>query len=115
MHPGVRRFVEDMDGLGFAPQVEAGLVIYGVEPVDGAHAGSRVETGVALDELAMWPQAPPHWMHFPSSVDFTRTNSEPSPRAGWLRHSRQIAGWGDAEPAIAWASHVRAVLSEAIT
>ena len=115
MHPGVQRFVADMDELGFAPRVDAGLAVYGVEPVDGAHAGHLVETAVAVDELAMWPQAPPHWMHFPSSVRFARTNSKPSPKAGWLQHSRQIAGWGDAGPGIAWASHVRAVLSEAIT
>ena len=115
MHPGARQFVCDMDKFGFAPRVEAGLVVYEIEPVDGAHAGNLVETAVALDELAMWPQAPPHWIHFPGSVGFARTNSKPSPKAGWLQHSRQIAGWGDAGPRIAWAGHVRAVLSEAIT
>ena len=37
--------------LGLDPTVEAELVIYRVEPVDGAHAGTRVATGVAVDEL----------------------------------------------------------------
>ena len=113
MQPGVRRFTDDMTRLGMVPRLEAGLVVYRVEPVDGAHAGILVATGVSVDELSSWPMAPPHWIHFPSSIRFSRTNSQPSPRPGWAMHSRQITGWGDASPGIGWVSHIRAVLSEA--
>ena len=107
-------FIADMAELGLSPTEEAGLVICGILPVGGARSGSVVEVGVAVDELAGWPQAPPHWIHLPSEVEFARTNSEPSPKSGWLRHSRSTAGWGDAPAAICWIAHVRAVLSEAI-
>ena len=65
MHPGVQRFIDDMTELGLNPSVEAGLVIYQITPIDGAQAGVAVETGVSAEELAPWPQAPPHWVHFP--------------------------------------------------
>ena len=113
MELGVRRFVRDMAEFGLDRRVEAELVIYRVTPIDGARAGTAVETGVSLDELGSWPQVPPHWVHLPASVRFPETNSQPSPKSGWLMHSRQITGWGDAPPASGWASHVRAVLSEA--
>ena len=115
MHPGLQRFIDDMTELGLNPSVEAGLVIYQITPIDGAQAGVAVETGVSAEELAPWPQAPPHWVHFLDSIKFQRTNSQASPKPGWLMHSRQISGWGDAPPAIGWCSHVRAVLSEAIS
>ena len=111
---GVDAFVQDMAALGFEVTREAELVVYEVTAVDGPHAGRATQTGVALTELQPWPQVPPHWLHFPEGVRFSRTNSQPSPRPGWLMHSRQITGWGDAPPGIAWASHVRAVLSETV-
>ena len=112
MQPGVQRFTDDMTRLGIVPRIETGLVVYRVEPVDGAHAGNPVETGISVDELLSWPLAPPHWIHFPASIRFPRTNSQPSPRPGWVMHSRQITGWGDTSPGIGWVSHIRAVLSE---
>ena len=115
MQPGVQRFIDDVTELGLNPSVEAGLVIYQITPIDGAHAGVAVETGVSAEELSSWPQVPPHWVHFPASVKFRKTNSQPSPKPAWLMHSRQISGWGDAEPVIGWCSHVRAILSEAIS
>ena len=114
MEPSIQRFIDDMTALGLIPRVEAELVIYQITPIDGAHAGVVVETGVSSVELSLWPQAPPHWVHFPASINFRRTNSQPSPKPGWLMHSRQISGWGDAPPGICWSSHLRAVLSEAI-
>ena len=108
-------FIEDMARLGIVPEIGAGLAVYRVEPVDGAHAGNSVETGVSLDELLSWPLAPPHWIHFPATIRFSRTNSQPSPRSGWVMHSRQIAGWGDTQPGVGWVSHIRAVLGEAIS
>jgi len=113
MLSGVQGFVEEMADL--SPTVEDELVVYKVTPVDGAHAGSAVETGVSISELSSWPQTPPHWVHFPASVTFTTTNSQPSSRQGWVRHSRKIGGWGDVAPDISWTSHIRGILSEAIT
>ena len=101
MEPGVQRFIEDMAGLGLNPSVEAGLVTYQITPIDGAHAGTAVRTGVSAEELAPWPQAPPHWVHFPVGIIFRRTNSQASPKPGWLMHSRQISGVGG-RPARNW-------------
>ena len=114
MQSGVRRFVDDMTELDFAPTVKAELVIYRVEAINGAHAGCKVETGVSTDELDRWPQMPPHWIHFPDGIRFSETNSQPSPKSGWLMHSREFKGWGEAAPGINWASHLRGVLGEAI-
>ena len=110
---GPDRFVDAMSELGLSPRVEAGLVICRVTPVAGARAGSVVEVGVALDELSAWSLTPPHWIHLPRSVGFARTNSQPSPREGWLRHSRNILHWGSAPAAIDWAAHIQAVLRDA--
>ena len=114
MQAGVEEFIQDMAALGVEARLEAELVIYTVMAVDGAYAGDSVETGVSVGELQPWPQVPPHWLHFPDAVKFSQTNSQSSPKSGWLKHSRQITGWGDATPGVAWASHVRAVLSEAV-
>lgn len=110
----MRRFIEDVTQLGLELRLEAELVIYSVQPVDGARAGLEVETAVAAAELTRWPQVPPHWIHLPRDVNFPRTNSRPSPRSGWLMHSRQISGWGrDADPARGWLAHVRSVVDQA--
>ena len=114
MKAGVEGFIQDMAGLGLEARLEAELVIYTVVAVDGAYAGKSVETGVSIGELQPWPQVPPHWLHFPDGVRFSQTNSQSSQKSGWLMHSRQITGWGDAPPGVAWASHVRAALSEAV-
>ena len=114
MQREAQRFIADVTELGLDPTVEAELVIYRVTPIDGAHAGTPVETGSSLYELGSWPQVPPHWVHFPASVRFRQTNTQPSPKSGWLMHSRQITGWDDAPPAVGWVSHIRAVLSEAV-
>ena len=111
---GVDGFIQDMTALGFDATLDAELVVYRVVAVDGAHAGKPTETAVAVAELQSWPQVPPHWLHFPDCVEFSATNIGASPKPGWSSHSRQISGWGDAPPGIAWASHVRAVLSEAV-
>ena len=112
MSDSVSQFVAGLDGLSAAPGRRDTLVIYQVDVLAGLHAGQVIETAVELAELANWPVAPPHWIHLPAAVTFVRTNSQPSQLTGWLRHSRQIAGWGtDATPARAWLAHVRGVLA----
>ena len=113
MNHGFQVFIDDLTELGVNPRVEAELVIYRIEPVDGAHAGIAVETGVSVGELDPWPQAPPHWVHLPASIGFPETNRRASSKPAWLKHSRDIIGWGDAPPGVWWTSHVRAVLGEA--
>lgn len=107
-------FTADLLWLGAEPEQRGDLVAYRIEPVTGRLAGQVVETAVEAADLAAWPIAPPHWVHLPASVTFIRTNATPSSATGWLRHSRQIGGWGcDADPAQAWLAHVRAVVGEA--
>ena len=113
MNTGAYKFIDDMTKAGFDVGIEADVVTFTIVPVDGAHAGCSVETGVSIGELDPWPQAPPHWIHFPAGIVFPRTNSQPSPKPGWLMHSRNLHGWGDAPPAVSWAGHVRAILGEA--
>lgn len=114
MQAGVEGFVHDMAELGLGPRTEAGLVVFAVTPVDGAYAGHPVETGVSTGELGSWPQIPPHWVHFAADIRFSETNLAASSKQGWSKHSRDIRGWGSARPADEWASHVRAVLEEAV-
>ena len=85
MESGVERFIDDMIRYGFDCEVDDGLVVFGITPVEGAHAGDPIETGVSKAELDPWPQVPPHWIHLPASITFPKTNSKPSSRSGWLR------------------------------
>ena len=109
----VEQFIEDMARLGPSPKEEAGLVIGEITPVSGARAGTVVEYGVSVDELQRWPHEPPHWIHLPTDVVFPHNNA-PSSKEGWVKHSRNNAGWGDAPPGVCWMAHLRAVLAEAI-
>lgn len=114
MTPGVERFVADVTQLGLCPTTESELVVCRVTPFSGPHAGTVVEVGVAADELRLWPQAPPYWVHLPRSIGFSNTRtSGPSTKEGWTRHSRQISGWGGYPPAASWHSHIQAVLRDA--
>lgn len=113
MNQDVQGFMDDMAQLGLNPRVEAGLVICRIMPVEGARAGVAVETGVSTDELTPWPQVPPHWVHLPADIAFSRTNARVSPKHGWLKHSRQLNGWGNEPPGRCWAGHVRSVIGEA--
>ena len=107
-------FTTSLRRLGARPERRDGLIVYQVEPVTGRLAGEIVPTAVEVGELAMWPIAPPHWLHLPGTVVFVHTNIQPSPIPSWHRHSRQIADWGsDPDPAQGWLAHVRGVLGEA--
>lgn len=88
--------------------------MFTVEAVDGAYAGHDVATGVETNELASCPATPPHWVHLPAAISLPTTNSRPSPRQDWKKHSRKIASWGNADPGRAWVAHVRAVLGEVV-
>lgn len=114
MESPLQAFVDDMDGLGLCPQVEAGLVVCDVVPVTGARAGGSLLLGVAVEEVNNWPTAPPHWIHLPAEIQFRATNSEASSKPSWLRHSRNCAGWGDAPAAVCWHAHLQAVLGEVV-
>lgn len=108
-------FIEGLRRLGFEPAVDSQLVIYEIEPVEGARAGKPVRTAVAVDDLVRWPQMPPHWIHLPNDVKLWRTNTRPSVRQGWTMHSRKTGTWGhDRNPVSAWVSHVRGILGEVI-
>jgi hypothetical protein len=110
---GVEGFIAGLRRCGQEPTLDAGVVTFTIEPLTGARAGTPTTTGVGTDELTGWPAIPPHWVHVPADVTFAHSNTQASSIAGWLKHSRQIAGWGNAaEPAQAWISHVRTVLGE---
>ena len=112
---GLEGFLASLRRCGIEAVVEAGVVAFVVEPMAGARAGAAVPTGVGTDELATWPAVPPHWVHFPGEVRFTNSNTQPSSRPGWTKHSRNIQRWGNAaEPAQAWLAHVRTIAGEAI-
>jgi hypothetical protein len=99
---------------GLDPVVESAIVRFAAKPVTGAFAETTVDCGVAVGELGSWPAVPPHWLHLPSAVRFPHTNSQDSPIADWLGHSRPPAGWGkDASPVSAYLAHVRGILGEA--
>lgn len=114
MKEPAQSFISGMQELGLGPRTEDGLIVCDVVPVAGHRAGGAVPLGVAIEELVNWPQAPPHWIHVPADVEFSSTNSEASCKPGWLKHSRNCAGWGDAPAAVSWHAHVQAVLCEVI-
>ncbi|TCJ34613.1 hypothetical protein [Parafrankia sp. BMG5.11] len=111
---GADAFIAGLHRCDIQTTVTASVVVFTVAAATQSGA-TDVETGVAVSELGAWPAVPPHWIHLPTTVALTNTNinmDETLP--GWVRHSRQVAGWGDAEePAQAWLAHVRSVLQEA--
>ena len=113
---GLDGFLAGLRQCGLEPVVEAGVVTFPIEPFSGARAGTILDTGVSVDEVATWPAVPPHWVHFPADLGFAHSNTQPSTKPGWTKHSRQINQWGNAtEPAQAWVAHARSVAGEATT
>lgn len=112
---GAAGFVASLARCGVECQQTGTVVTFPVRAVAGPLAGQDVPSGVGTEELAMWPGCPPHWVHLPVTVGFAVTNADQNGTLpGWTRHSRQIAGWGDAaEPGQAWLAHVRGVLAQA--
>jgi hypothetical protein len=111
---GVERFIAGLRVCGIDPAVDTGIVVFTVVAT-GRSGPLTTLTGVAAGELTAWSAVPPHWMHFPATVQFTKTNSsQQETLPGWVRHSRQVNGWGDAEePAQAWLAHLRRILQDA--
>jgi hypothetical protein len=111
----VTDFLAGLQRCGTSSILQGNIVTFAVEAASGTRAGQPTMTGVSVDELTMWPTVPPHWLHFPAEITFAQTNIDANDTLpGWLRHSRQIVGWGDAhEHAQAWIAHVRSVLESA--
>lgn len=111
-----RRFADDMAAVGAPVRAEPGRLLYDVVAVSGALAGQMVSTGVSLSEVQSWPQAPPHWVHLPDTVQFAATNADNTDcPPGWRRHSREFIFTDmSIPPALAWLRHVRGLLSLAV-
>jgi hypothetical protein len=111
---GVDGFIGGMRRCGIDATVNMSIVVFTVVAA-GRSGLLTIETGVATAELAAWSAVPPHWVHLPATVQLVSTNSNHDETLpGWVRHSRQVNGWGDAEePAQAWLAHVRRVLQDA--
>lgn len=111
---GLDGLISGLEGLGAKPTVEGNVLCFTVTATSGSLAGVEVGSGIDLEETGSWPLIPPHWVHFPDFVVFQATNAQASSKEGWLKHSRNIVGWGDARDAAqSWLSHVRAVLVDA--
>ena len=111
---GVDGFIAGLRRCCIDATLNTGIVVFTV--VAAGRSGTlTTQTGVAAAELAAWSAVPPHWVHFPATVQFASTNSNHGETLpGWIRHSRQVNGWGDAEePAQAWLAHLRGVLQDA--
>lgn len=114
MEAGEEGFLAGLRRCGCEADKRNDVIVFAVVAMGGRHAGRPMETGVNVTELVAWPGVPPHWVHLPATVTFVRTNAQPSRVPGWLMHSRNISGWGNAkEPAQAWIAHARSVLEEA--
>jgi hypothetical protein len=111
---GVDAFIAGLSRCGVAAAQQAAVVTFPVEAVTSS-GPQIVQTGVAAAELQAWPAVPPHWVHFPDSIQFANTNANATETLpGWTRHSRDIRNWGNAaEAAQAWLAHVRSVLLDA--
>ena len=110
---GADRFIAGLGRCGVDAAVNTGILVFTVVAA-GRSGLLTTQTGVAAAELEAWPAIPPHWAHFPATVQFTSTNSNVDETLpGWARHSRQVNGWGDAEePAQAWLAHLRRILQD---
>jgi len=111
----VATFIANLAQQGIDAAVEGPSVVYSMVVVAGGLVGQTIPTAVSISELSAWPAVPPHWIHFPASVKFVRTNPDPSDcLPGWLRHSREIGTWSaDQTPVVRWLAHVRGVVAEA--
>jgi hypothetical protein len=114
MTVGTDSFIAGLRRCGIEATVTSSIVVFTVMAVTRSGT-AEVETGVAIPEIDAWPAVPPHWIHLPGSVELANTNiNTEETLPGWVRHSRQVVGWGDAEePAQAWLAHLRSVLLEA--
>lgn len=112
---GVEEFIAALTEHGVTAVRQGPAVTFDLTPVSGALAGQAVPSGVSVSELVPWPDAPPHWIHFPDTVTIHPTNTDQTEcLSGWRRHSRDLKGWATSDdPAAAWLAHVRGVLADA--
>lgn len=110
----VAKFIADLAEYGIEAAVDGPAVVYSMDTIGGARAGSVIATAVSVNELSAWPAVAPHWLHFPSEVAFAVTNvDQVDCLDGWSRHSRDVGAWSMDRPPIAnWLAHVRGVLNE---
>jgi hypothetical protein len=110
---GTDAFIAGLRRCGTDATVSAGIVMFTVVAA-GRSGPFTTQAGVAVAELEAWPAVPPHWVHLPAAIQFTTTNiNTDETLPGWVRHSRQVNGWGDAEePAQAWMAHLRRILQD---
>ncbi len=115
MSAPVAAFIKDLADHGIQADVRGPAVVYSVDAVAGAYARTVVPTAVSVSELSGWPAVPPHWIHFPNTVQFATTNSDANECLdGWLRHSRDIGVWStNRPPVVNWLAHVRGVIKDA--
>ena len=112
---GLDAFVAGLARQGIASERSEGLLVYRVVPVEGAYAGTEVETGIELAELDGWPRTPPHWIHLPSTLVIPSGSPNSTKRPGWTKYSRPHPGRLDAatNPSREWVAHVRALIGTA--
>ena len=112
----VTAFISALADVGITAEIRGPAVVYAVEAVEGGLVGQTVPTAVSTSELAGWPAAAPHWVHFPSPVAFAHTNADTNECLdGWSRHSREIGSWStDRPPIVVWLAHVRGIVAGAV-
>jgi hypothetical protein len=123
-HPATARpFKERTERLRWPRSAPKALRVsnnpYGSADLAGLDRRARLDTG-ALGVIAITVDNTAQAVELlrgrrASTVQFASTNSNTQETLpGWVRHSRQVNGWGDAtEPAQAWIAHVRRVLQDA--
>lgn len=111
---GVDGFIADLADCGIGAVIDGPVVRYSLVPVDGALAGTAVDTAVGVAEVAAWPAAAPHWIHLPPGISFSHTYTQPQDSLpGWICHSRNIVQWTpEGHPGQKWLAHVRSVLGQ---
>jgi hypothetical protein len=114
---GVDGFIADLGDFEVQARREGPAVLYDLEILDGARAGTTIHTGVSTNELGAWPAAPAHWLHFEIGTHFSQQGSTDATDVvpGYARYSWDTAFWIPTDhPGRLWLAHVRAVIAKVI-
>lgn len=84
MNSSVQRFLDDLKRVlpDIEEEISEGILFYTIE---------NVRTGVEVQELQQWPDAPPHWIHLPASHPVSESfnpNYDPPIKDGFCKYSR---------------------------